>query len=84
MGKKRQSNWQNLVSQVQIDDGLPTREAGPWTFDKLWWWNRYIEITTVAMVGSRPIGRTSFMLICLRVRESVRADAIIIVSPDHH
>ena len=52
MGKKRQSNWQNLVSQVQIDDGLPTREAGPWTFDKLWWWNRYIEITTVAMVGS--------------------------------
>lgn len=51
MAKTRQSNWNEIVSQVDADDGLPTREAGPWTFDKLWWWNRYIEITTVAMVG---------------------------------
>ena len=36
---------------VAEDDGLPTRESGPWTFEKLWWWNRYIEITTMAMVG---------------------------------
>jgi three-Cys-motif partner protein len=36
---------------VAQDDNLPTREVGPWTVDKLWWWNRYIEITTTAMVG---------------------------------
>ncbi|MEX2171010.1 MAG: three-Cys-motif partner protein TcmP [Pirellulales bacterium] len=28
------------------------REAGAWTEDKLWVWNRYIEITTSAMVGN--------------------------------
>jgi three-Cys-motif partner protein len=51
MGKKNQSNWPDLLSQVEVDDGLPTRETGPWSFDKLWWWNRYIGITTRAMVG---------------------------------
>lgn len=51
MGKKIQSNWPNLLTQVQADDGLPTRETGPWSFNKLWWWNRYIEMTTRAMAG---------------------------------
>ena len=51
LAKRRESNWADLLKQVEVNDGLPTREAGPWTFDKLWWWNRYIEITTVAMVG---------------------------------
>lgn len=51
MGKKSQSNWQDLLIKVQTDDGLPTRETGSWSFNKLWWWNRYIEITTRAMVG---------------------------------
>ena len=49
MAKQRKSNWSQLLDSVQEDDGLPVREAGPWTFNKLWWWNRYIEIATVAM-----------------------------------
>jgi three-Cys-motif partner protein len=31
---------------------MPVRSAGFWTESKLWFWNRYIEITTTAMVGS--------------------------------
>ena len=46
------SNWQQLIKLAEDDDGLPTRRTGPWSFDKLYWWNRYIEITTRAMVGS--------------------------------
>lgn len=46
------SNWNGLIERVKHDDGLPTRPTGPWSFDKLYWWNRYIEITTQAMVGS--------------------------------
>lgn len=49
---KRRSNWQDLLHSVSTDDGLPTREVGPWTFNKLWWWNRYIEMTTVAMADN--------------------------------
>lgn len=45
------SNWNSLLQHASTDDGLPTRDAGPWTFDKSWWWNRYIEMTTMAMVG---------------------------------
>lgn len=51
MAKKSRDRWPDLKKLVSRDDGLPTREAGPWTFEKLWWWNRYIEITTMAMVG---------------------------------
>ena len=36
---------------VREDDGLATRDIGEWTERKLWWWNRYIEITTRAMVN---------------------------------
>lgn len=46
------SNWQELIKLVEADDGMPTRQTGPWSFDKLFWWNRYIEITTRAMVDS--------------------------------
>ncbi|MGE4002009.1 MAG: three-Cys-motif partner protein TcmP, partial [Planctomycetaceae bacterium] len=42
---------------MQVDDGLPTRDSGAWARDKLWYWNRYLEITTQAMVGSKwPAG----------------------------
>jgi three-Cys-motif partner protein len=51
MGKKR-DRWPELCHSVQVDDGLPTRPVGPWTVDKLWFWNAYIDITTSAMVGS--------------------------------
>src|SRR5258708_7743313 len=44
--------WQELCKLVEFDDGLPTRDAGSWTVDKLWFWHRYIEITTSAMVGN--------------------------------
>ena len=54
MGKKKggqPSGWEKLVESVQADDGLPTRDSGYWAEDKLWHWNRYVEITTRAMVG---------------------------------
>lgn len=47
----KQDAWRDLVESVAADDELPTREAGDWTADKLWFWHRYIEITTTAMVG---------------------------------
>src|SRR5207253_3206030 len=43
--------WKDLCKLVEMDDGLPTRPVGPWTEQKLWFWNRYLEITTTAMVG---------------------------------
>lgn len=48
---KRSKQWGKLCASVADDDGLPVREAGSWTFDKLWWWHRYISITTTALVG---------------------------------
>lgn len=47
-GKDR---WPELCQFVSDDDGLPTRKVGAWTEDKLFFWHRYIEITTTAMVG---------------------------------
>lgn len=49
--KARTSRWDELCARVQVEDGLPTRESGYWAKQKLWFWNRYIEITTTAMVG---------------------------------
>jgi three-Cys-motif partner protein len=43
--------WRELCKLVEKDDGLPVRDVGPWTEEKLFFWNRYIEITTTAMVG---------------------------------
>lgn len=44
--------WHELCESVAEDDGLPTwEEASPWTVDKLYFWHRYLEITTTAMVG---------------------------------
>ncbi len=48
MAKNR---WPQLCELFKSDDQLPTRKVGPWTEDKLFFWNRYIEITTSAMVG---------------------------------
>ena len=44
--------WPELCKLVEKDDGLPTRPAGHWTEDKLYFWNYYLHITTMAMVGS--------------------------------
>lgn len=45
--------WHELCRLVEVDDGLPVRdEVGSWTEDKLFFWNRYIDITTRAMVDS--------------------------------
>lgn len=41
--------WQDLCKLVESDDGLVARDAGKWTEDKLWFWHRYIEITTDSM-----------------------------------
>jgi three-Cys-motif partner protein len=43
--------WAELVRLYSADDGLPVRKVGSWTEDKLFFWNRYIEITTNAMDG---------------------------------
>ena len=50
--------WPELCQRVETDDGLRTRPVGPWTEDKLFFWNRYIDITTRAMVGHPkwPVG----------------------------
>jgi three-Cys-motif partner protein len=45
------TRWPELCELVERDDGLPVRDCGPWTEDKLHFWHRYIEITTTAMVG---------------------------------
>lgn len=50
MGKNR-NRWPDLCRFVERPDGLPTRDAGPWTEDKLWFWNRYVDISTSSMVG---------------------------------
>jgi len=46
-----QDRWPELCKLYTSDDGLPVREVGSWTEDKLFFWNRYIDITTRAMVG---------------------------------
>ena len=46
------NRWPELCRSVSEEDGLPTREVGYWSKKKLFFWNRYIEITTSAMVGS--------------------------------
>lgn len=40
------------MMNVSEDDGLPWRDCGKWTEDKLWFWHRYLSITTSAMVGN--------------------------------
>lgn len=46
------SNWPQLRELVKTDDGLPVRDCGPWTEDKLFFWNEYVSIVTKAMVGN--------------------------------
>ena len=42
--------WRELCDAVAEDDGLPTwEEANFWTKHKLYFWHRYIDITTPAM-----------------------------------
>lgn len=48
-----QDRWHELCDLYKSDDGLPVRDVGIWTEGKLFFWNRYIDITTRAMVGHR-------------------------------
>ena len=44
------NSWDELCEKVKQPDGFPTwEEAGAWTKDKLYFWKRYIDITTTAM-----------------------------------
>lgn len=52
----RKDRWPELCDLVSGDDRLPVRESGPWTEDKLFYWNRYIEITTGGMRYHWPSG----------------------------
>lgn len=54
MAKK--DRWNELCKSVEQDDGLPTRPVGRWTEEKLFFWNRYIDITTTAMIGKPEWG----------------------------
>ena len=48
-----EDRWPELCRLVAKDDGLPTwEEAGYWTKKKLYFWHRYLEITTTAMFGN--------------------------------
>jgi three-Cys-motif partner protein len=49
---------------VEEEDGLPVREVWHWTEEKLWFWNRYVEITTTAMVG-KPQWRAGIVYVDL-------------------
>jgi hypothetical protein len=49
---KARDRWPDLCKLYEADDGLPAREVGSWTEDKLYFWNRYIDITTKAMIGN--------------------------------
>lgn len=54
MAKKKQSRdrWPELCELVKLDDNLPTRESGHWAEEKLFFWTRYLDIATTAMVGN--------------------------------
>jgi three-Cys-motif partner protein len=47
------SRWPEYLRLVERDDHLPVRECGPWTEEKLYFWSKYIDIATTAMVGKR-------------------------------
>ena len=47
-------SWRDLCEKYSEPDGLPVwKKAGPWTEDKLYFWKRYLDITTKAMHSSR-------------------------------
>lgn len=48
----KSDRWPELCRIVATDDGLPTRACGAWTEKKLYFWNSYIHITTMAMVDN--------------------------------
>jgi three-Cys-motif partner protein len=52
MGKKK-DRWPELCKLVENSDNLPVRDVGPWTVRKLYFWNRYIDITTSSMSSKR-------------------------------
>ena len=57
--REQKNSWRSLCEKYSQPDGLPTwEEAGHWTIDKLYFWKRYIDITTAAMCG--PKGRRAF------------------------
>lgn len=51
MGGRAKDRWPELCKLVERDDGLRVRASGQWAEQKLYVWNRYIEITTRAMIG---------------------------------
>lgn len=70
--------WQNLCRLVEQDDGLPVREVGAWSEDKLFFWHKYISITTNSMVG-KPAWKEGLVYVDLfagpgicRIRETGR------------
>lgn len=58
--RKSRDRWPELCDRVSNDDGLEVRDVGPWSAEKVYVWNRYLEITTTAMVGKPqwPAGLT--------------------------
>jgi len=54
---RHKDRWPELCKLVEQDDALPVRDegVGPWTEDKLYFWNRYVDITTRSMADKRGL-----------------------------
>lgn len=73
-----QLDWEDACLRVRDDDGLPCRDVGAWSEDKLFVWHKYIQTTTSAMVG-KPAWKAGLAYVDLfagpgvcRVRETGR------------
>lgn len=53
--------WPSLCNLVEEDDGLPTRQSGPWAEFKLSFWARYIDIATSAMSDHKKWNGLSYV-----------------------
>jgi three-Cys-motif partner protein len=53
MDSMAKDRWHDLCTLVEKDDGLSSwDEVGTWTEEKLYFWHRYLEITTNAMTNN--------------------------------
>lgn len=46
---RKKDRWPELCDLVASDDGLPVRDAGSWTEQKVHFWSRYLDIATNAL-----------------------------------
>ena len=49
--------WNDLLKLAGADAGPAVRPAHPGTLDKWWWWHRYLDITTKALLSPKRAGQ---------------------------